>query len=144
LPAGQEPAVASGGKDIALQPAQVRGGKETILVVEDEPVLRDLAKLLLEESGYRVLLAGSGVEALRVWQIEHAVIDLLLTDLVMPEGMSGKDLAEKLRASRPDLKVICASGYSVEDLNHGHFTFLQKPYTRHSLAKAVRDCLDAK
>ena len=124
---------------------KIRGGKETILIVEDEPVLRDLAQLILKDHGYRTLLAGSGVEALRVWERERANIDLLLTDMVMPEGMSGRELAERLRGSRPDLKVICVSGYSVEDLQHASdLVFLQKPYTRHSLAKTVRDCLDGK
>jgi signal transduction histidine kinase len=120
----------------------MRGGKETILVVEDEPVLRDLAFMILSECGYRVLQAGSGVEALQVWENECANIDLLLTDMVMPEGMSGKDLAAKLRLTRRDLKVVCVSGYSVDDLNEGSMIFLQKPYTRNALAKTVRDCLD--
>ncbi len=120
----------------------MRGGKETILVVEDEPVLRELAFMILSECGYRVLQAGSGVEALQVWENECANIDLLLTDMVMPEGMSGKDLAAKLRLTRRDLKVICVSGYSVDDLNEASMIFLQKPYTRSALAKVVRDCLD--
>jgi signal transduction histidine kinase len=127
---------------------QVRGGGETILVVEDEPVLRDLAQLILQDCGYRVVQAASGVEALTVWQNNQGGIDLLLTDMIMPDGLSGKDLAESLLDNKPALKVIFTSGYNVDDLgtdflrkNASHF--LQKPYTRVTLAKAVRDCLDS-
>ena len=128
--------------------SQVRGGGETILVVEDEPVLRDLAQLILQDCGYRVVQAGSGVEALTIWQSNQGGIDLLLTDMIMPDGLSGKDLAESLLENKPTLKVIFTSGYNVDDLgtdfvrkNASHF--LQKPYTRVTLAKAVRECLDA-
>ncbi|MCX6895317.1 MAG: ATP-binding protein, partial [Verrucomicrobia bacterium] len=120
-----------------------RGGKETILIVEDEPVLLDLAQLILKEQGYTILTARSGVEAVQVWQREHAHIDLLLTDMVMPEGMSGKDLAARLRQQRRELKVVYVSGYSVDEVDEKDIVFLQKPYTRASLAKTVRDCLDS-
>jgi two-component system cell cycle sensor histidine kinase/response regulator CckA len=126
--------------------AQLRGKGETILVVEDEPVLRDLAQLILQDCGYRVVQAASGVEALTVWQKNQGAIDLLLTDVVMPDGLSGKDLAESLIGYKPALKVIFTSGYNVDDLgtefiqnNQSHF--LQKPYSRYTVAKAVKDCL---
>ena len=127
---------------------EVRGGKETILVVEDEPVLRDLAQVILQECGYEVLEAGTGSEALRVWETHRGHVDLLLTDMVMPDGMSGMELAQRLRDTHPDLKIIFASGYSMEELDtgfvrQGHALFLQKPYTHVSLPKAVRECLDA-
>jgi CheY-like chemotaxis protein len=125
----------------------VPGGKETILIVEDELVLRDMAHVILENCGYSVLEAGTGVEAIRVWEANQNGIDLVLTDMVMPEGMSGMELAQRLRKYKPDLKVIFASGYSMEDLDttfirNGRALFLQKPYTHFTLAKAVRDCLD--
>jgi signal transduction histidine kinase/HAMP domain-containing protein len=127
--------------------AQLRGNGETILVVEDEPVLRDLAQLILQDCGYRVLQAASGVDALTVWQKHQGQVDLLLTDVVMPDGLSGKDLAESLTGYKPALKVIFTSGYNVDDLgtefvrnNRSHF--LQKPYSRFTVAKAVRDCLN--
>lgn len=125
----------------------VRGGHETILVVEDEPVLRDLASVILNQCGYRVLEAGSGVEALSLWEHHRGSVDLLLTDMVMPEGISGVELAQKLVASEPRLKVIFTSGYNVDDLDTaliatGTAAFLQKPYTRISLAQAVRERLD--
>ena len=126
---------------------EVPRGQETILIVEDEPVLREMAHTILEACGYRILQAGSGVEALRVWEEHEAGIDLVLTDMVMPEGLSGMELAEKLRASKPGLKLIIPSGYSMDNLDtvflrKGHAAFLQKPYTHVSLAQAVRESLD--
>jgi signal transduction histidine kinase/ActR/RegA family two-component response regulator len=145
FPASTEPVEAKAPEALATE--EVRRGKETILVVEDERVLRDMAHLILEDCGYKVLVAGTGVEALEVWNQHPGAIDLLLTDMVMPEGLSGMELAEKLLASEPRLKIIFASGYSMDDLDtdfirEGYATFLQKPYTHVSLAKAVRDCLD--
>jgi CheY-like chemotaxis protein len=146
------PAVAAPAPETSAQGATfvtpVRGGNETILVVEDEPVLRDLAQLILQDCGYRVLDASSGVEALTVWQQHQGVIDLLLTDMIMPDGLSGKDLAESLLGFKPGLKVIFTSGYNVEDIGadlpgRQVARFLQKPYSRSTLAQAVRECLDA-
>jgi signal transduction histidine kinase len=127
---------------------ELRGGFETVLVVEDEPVLRDLAQLILQDCGYKVLEASSGVEALTVWQQHSGNVDLLLTDMIMPDGLSGKDLAESLLAQKPKLKVIFSSGYNVDDIgiDPGMKTgsrFLQKPYSRTKLAKAVRESLDS-
>lgn len=126
---------------------QARGGTETILVVEDEPPLRMLVRSVLERYGYRVLEAVSGMAALAVWELHKDEIQLLLTDMVMPHGLGGRDLAKKLLAEKPALKVIYSSGYSLavvgtdmvlqEGLN-----FLQKPYHPRKLAQAVRDCLD--
>ena len=126
----------------------LRGGKETILIVEDEPVLRDMAQMILSEFGYRVLEAANGREALNVWTRYQASIDLLLTDMVMPEGISGVELAEKLLVEKPGLKVIFASGYTVDDVSteflkkNNHACFMQKPYTRIVLAQTVRQALD--
>jgi CheY-like chemotaxis protein len=126
---------------------ELRGGQETILIVEDEPVLRDMAHVILEECGYNILEAASGREALGVWERHGESIDLVVTDMVMPEGISGMDLAQRLLSANPKLKIIFASGYSMEDVDtafvrKGCATFLQKPYTHVTLAKAVRDCLD--
>ncbi|MDB6067444.1 MAG: Histidine kinase [Pedosphaera sp.] len=134
--------------EIFVPAAQVRGGGETILVVEDEAGLRDLAQLMLQDCGYRVVQAASGVEALTVWQKHQSNIDLLLTDMIMPDGLSGKDLAESLLGHKPGLKVVFTSGYNVEDLRGDQSyqkgsRFLQKPYSRFTLAQAIRDCLDS-
>ncbi|HTL18347.1 MAG TPA: ATP-binding protein, partial [Patescibacteria group bacterium] len=117
---------------------QLRGGTETILIVEDEPVLRDMAHVILEECGYRIYEASSGREALAVWDQHHTAIDLVLTDVVMPEGISGMDLAQRLLAVKPGLKVVFASGYSMDNLDTafvqaGRAAFLQKPYTHLTL-----------
>jgi signal transduction histidine kinase len=132
--------------DITLA-GELRGGKETILIVEDEPVLRDMTQTILQECGYRTLEAASGREAFQVWEQHRESIDLVLTDMVMPEGISGMELAERLVAAKPGLRIIFASGYSMDDLDtafvrDGHALFLQKPYTHLTLAKTVRECLD--
>ena len=128
----------------ALEPAK---GSETILVVEDEPALRRLVSNLLERHGYTPLLAESGVAALDVWEAHKDKIQLLLTDMVMPDGLNGRDLAERLRAERPHLKVIYTSGYSPDTLGREPalvegVNFLQKPYDPRKLAEIVRNYLD--
>jgi PAS domain S-box-containing protein len=125
----------------------VRGGGETILVVEDEPALRELACQILRRYGYEVLSAATGLEALKVWTRHATRIDLLLTDMVMPGGLSGADLADQVHAQNPKLKVICTSGYSHEIANlnavlREGWRFLPKPYSPMTLAASVRQCLD--
>jgi two-component system cell cycle sensor histidine kinase/response regulator CckA len=89
----------------------------TILLVEDETSVRNLVTRFLTLNGFKVLAAESGHAALPLWAEHHEEIDLLLTDVVMPGGMSGRELAEKLQAERPTLKVLFTSGYNVELLN---------------------------
>src|SRR5437016_3867262 len=106
-----------------------------------------MAHVILEGCGYAVIEAGSGVQALDLWRRHPGNIDLVLTDVVMPEGMSGMELAKKLLPGKPGLKIIFASGYSMDELDtnflrQGNTMFLQKPYTHVTLAKAVRECLD--
>ena len=125
----------------------VRGGKETILLVEDEKALRELVREVLRSYDYRVIEAGSGVEALRVWDEHDGEIDLLFTDMVMPEGLTGSDLAAQLKQRKPDLKVIFTSGYSPEVLGREFgpedTAFLSKPYLPPQLGQLVRQCLDS-
>lgn len=148
LPAGSE--IAQAASAIPEQTASVRGGHEGILIVEDEPVLRDMAHLILEECGYQIFEAPSGREAFDVWDRHKNDISLLLTDMVMPEGVSGVELAEKLRKERSGLKIIFASGYTVDDIStdflarNNNARFLQKPYTRLGLAQTVREALDGR
>ena len=128
------------------QPA-VRGGSETILVVEDETPVRELVCNLLESHGYKILQAESGVKALEVWGHSKDRVDLVLTDLVMPDRMNGRELAERLWSERPKLKVIFTSGYSADVVGkdfvlRGGLNYLQKPYHPQQLAVTVRDCLD--
>jgi PAS domain S-box-containing protein len=125
----------------------VTGGKEAILVVEDEPVLREMVCEILKQYDYRVIEAGSGVEALRVWDEFDGKIDLLLTDMVMPEGMTGRELALQLKKRKPELKVIYSSGYSPDsngrDFGQHDTVFLAKPYLPPQLARSVRQALDS-
>jgi two-component system, cell cycle sensor histidine kinase and response regulator CckA len=143
------PATQSEARNEAPPPAppEVRGGSETILVVEDEEALRGLTREILVRQGYRVLMAGSGREALEVWEQHQSEIALLLTDLVMPEGINGHQLAEMLTLRQPHLKVIYTTGYSadlagIEFPQETDSPHLMKPYAPHELAQIVRDCLD--
>ncbi|HVH88154.1 MAG TPA: response regulator, partial [Terriglobales bacterium] len=120
-------------------------GSETILLAEDAESLRELNLELLEALGYTVLEAAHGVEALDKAAEYHGSIHLLLTDVVMP-GMSGKELAERLAISRPEVKVIYMSGYTDHTvIQHGILkpgtAFLQKPFTRETLARKLREVL---
>jgi PAS domain S-box-containing protein len=122
-------------------------GSETVLLVEDEPLVRDLAHRILSQQGYKVLEAANGEEALRVVQ-EHIgeKIHLLLTDVVMPQ-MGGKELADQLKLLRPDVKVLYTSGYTDDAIvHHGVLEpgthFLQKPFSPKTLSHKVREVLD--
>ena len=127
--------------------AEMRGGQETILLVEDDPSLRLSVRTALTQLGYRILEAPTGVKALEVWNQNRDQIGLLLTDLVMPDGMNGKDLAHRLRQENPKLKAIYMSGYSAEvagkdfPLEEG-VNFLSKPFQITKLAQAIRARLD--
>lgn len=123
-------------------------GTETVLLVEDEPMLRELGMTVLEDLGYRVLVAENGCDALKLMGGNpDTQIDLLMTDVVMPE-MGGKELVEKLRPLYPKTKVIFCSGYTEDAIFHSGgldpgVYFLQKPYTVASVAQKVRDVLSA-
>ncbi|MGC3958923.1 MAG: response regulator [Verrucomicrobiota bacterium] len=125
----------------------VRGGAETILVVEDEASLRELVTKVLRNYGYQVIEATHGKEALRLWQSAVSKPALVLTDMMMPEGLTGWELAMRIRQDVPDMKVLFTSGYSPEifgsdvqlDVNSN---FLPKPYHPRLLARTVRSCLD--
>jgi CheY-like chemotaxis protein len=116
-------------------------------VVEDEPAVRRVTRVVLERAGYRVLEAANGVEALGRWQEKGDGVGLLLTDLVMPAGINGRELARRLRSERPGLKVVYFSGYSDElsgrelELREGE-VFLAKPFEPDELLEAIRSCLD--
>ena len=121
-------------------------GEETVLVVEDEGMLRELACELLQSSGYTVLEAGNGSKAIEISRGHRGPIHLLMTDVVMP-GMSGRELAQRLHDDRRDMKVLYVSGYTDDSvLRNGLLepgtAFLQKPFTRDSLARKVREMLD--
>ncbi|HEY8932297.1 MAG TPA: PAS domain S-box protein [Rariglobus sp.] len=123
------------------------GGRETILVCEDDPAVRSLIRTVLEQAGYRIHEAAHGAEACERWREHQADITLLITDLVMPGGMSGAELRRILQKEDPFLHVLMISGYSPEfngsplDLRHGEH-FLQKPFAPDQLLRSVRACLE--
>lgn len=125
----------------------MRGGHEGILLVEDESAVRLVAEVALADLGYRVFSASSGPAGLQVWEAHRHEIELLLTDMVMPGGITGRDLALRLRASAPRLPVIYMSGYNRE-MAGGDFAleegtnFLTKPFELAGLARLVRASLD--
>ena len=127
-------------------PAPPPRGKESILVVEDEAGVRALVIKLLKDLGYCVLQAQSGPHALDVWRQHGDEVDLLITDIVMPDGMNGVELAERVRRQRPDLKVIYTSGYladlSREDIARHSDAYIAKPFSLLELARLVRRTLD--
>jgi signal transduction histidine kinase/PAS domain-containing protein/ActR/RegA family two-component response regulator len=123
-------------------------GTETILVVEDEDGVRALVIRVLEGLGYRLLQAQSGPRAIEVWREHESAIDLLITDIVMPDGMNGIELAERLRRTRPLLKVIFTSGYLADVSRDAMLVrdtdaYLAKPFSLPELARLVRRTLDA-
>jgi two-component system, cell cycle sensor histidine kinase and response regulator CckA len=145
LPAVDEPVRVRGSEPVE---AAVPQGSETVLVVEDEEVLREIVREALQASGYKVLEARHGAEALRICESHAPLIDLVLTDAVMP-GIGGRELGERITSIRPEVKMLYMSGYTDDAIvRHGVLTaevaFLQKPFTLDALARKVRAVLDAK
>jgi signal transduction histidine kinase len=147
LPALEVPLISEPAEPVETKP---QGGNETILVVEDDEAVRSLTRRLLEGFGYRTWEAASGREALARWRDRADEIDLLLTDMVMPEGVTGRELAEQMRTQRPDLKVLFISGYSPDVagkdtgfIHQNGSRFLQKPVPPRELLQTVRHCLDS-
>jgi len=127
--------------------ATVKGGTETVLLVEDDSAVREFATAVLRGQGYRVLQAGTGHEALETWQWHQARISLLFTDLVLPDGLGGVELAARLRREKPELRVVLTSGYASESIGEefrppADTHFLHKPYKPLVLTQTVRDALD--
>ncbi len=128
--------------------ASILGGDETILLVEDEAAVRRSVALFLRSVGYTVLEAVDGVEALRVWEKHRAQIALVYTDMVMPGGLSGLDLASRLRQEKPGLRVVVSSGYSTDLVGHSALVgrrlhYVPKPCEPQELARILREALDS-
>jgi PAS domain S-box-containing protein len=145
------PAIATPAQPVAASQAggDVRGGTETILLVEDEHAVRMTTRRMLESRGYRIHEATCAREALELWHSHAGEIALLLTDIIMPHEMTGRELAARLWEQRPGLKVIFMSGYSAEVvgkdtdfIRRTKSEFLQKPCSSRALLEAVRRCLD--
>jgi CheY-like chemotaxis protein len=130
-----------------IEKSEISQGHETILLVEDEATVRQVTARGLRHLGYAVIEAANGQEALQVWQDRHEQINLLLSDMVMPKGMTGLDLAARLLKKKPGLKVIIFSGYSGEMLSHPfqpdrRIVYLQKPVSLGMLSQTIRQCLE--
>ncbi len=144
LPACTTAAPAAAPNPVSRPPSPPASRRLVLLVVEDDTSVRTLARRALSARGHRVLEAGSGPTALEVWAHHHAEIEVLLTDLVMPDGMNGLELARRLRAERPELRVVYTSGYSAE-VAGGAFAgregvdFIAKPYDPARLVEIVEN-----
>jgi PAS domain S-box-containing protein len=128
-------------------PGELPQGRETVLLTEDEEQVRRMTRVILEMSGYQVLEAKSGDEALSIYKQHEGQIDLVMTDVVMPQ-MSGRELARNLETLHPGIKVLYMSGYTDDAIvRHGlldqEIVFLQKPFTPDALTRKVREVLDA-
>jgi len=128
--------------------AALSTGHETILVVEDPEDLLDMVAQILTVQGYQVITANSGRQAIEMWERTNPAVDILVTDMVMPGGVMGRELAMELVAKNPDLRVIFTSGYSADvvgkELVLGRgMNYLQKPYDPQRLAVVVRNSLDS-
>ena len=146
LPACSQAAEPAAPERIATPAAPPCRGDETILLVDDEPTLRGMMRMALKHFGYNVLEASSGRQALDLFEQSTPPLHLLLTDMVMPDGISGQELAEQMCARSPELRVLYTSGYQIElvsrDLARQEgINFLQKPFSMQKLAAAVRECL---
>jgi CheY-like chemotaxis protein len=117
------------------------GGTETVLVVEDDVHVREFVVAVLRELGYRVMEAGTAHEALAILA-DGAVPDVLYTDVVLPGGMSGHQLAARARERQPALRTLYTSGYTASGLMPEDASVLLKPYRREDLARAIRDTVD--
>ncbi|UVO29621.1 PAS domain S-box protein [Bradyrhizobium arachidis] len=142
LPPGVTPAASSEG----ITPAAIQGGNETILVVEDDRLVRDYVLAQLQALGYPTLQAANAAEALAIVATGKP-FDLLFTDVIMPGKMNGRELADELQKTRPDLKVVYTSGYTENAIiHHGRLDtgvlLLAKPYRKSDLARILRKALD--
>lgn len=122
------------------------GPSETILLVDDEVAIRGMVKAVLQRASYDVVEADTGVQALAVWEEHKDRVKLLLTDMVMPDGLTGRGLARRLLAGKPDLKVIYTSGFDLDaeaqqDTTLGTIRFLHKPYDMRCLLETVHQAL---
>ncbi len=131
---------------VEIRTAPVRGGSETILLVEDEPALREKLLGILDAAGYKVLVAGNGDEGLKMAFRDTSPIHLLLTDVIMP-GLSGPQLARRVQGVRRETRVLYMSGYpdagETASVVQPGITFIAKPFTKEKLLQRVRQVLDA-
>ena len=146
FPHKEYPTAVKGQTEFTFRISPPPADQTTVLVVEDEPGVREFVRTVLTMNSYRVLEASDGMDALRIWARHANEVDLVFTDMVMPHGLSGRGLTEKLKSECPDLKVIYSSGYSAETIGAEWLKapgvgFLPKPYTTEALLRAVSTSL---
>jgi PAS domain S-box-containing protein len=152
LPPVEGPVSGAGGAVAEAAPyseGSIPRGTESILLVEDEVAVRRTVAQCLRLLGYRVMEAANATEAFTLWEASTKPVDLLFSDMVLPGGMTGGELANRLREKHPGLKVILSSGYPDADAgaqvrNDGGFHYLPKPFPAHAMGHAVRACLDGR
>jgi CheY-like chemotaxis protein len=141
LPASEKEIVAE-----EIHPEKILRGKETILLVDDEDMVVEVGRPMLEFLGYQVLVARGGKQAVKVYEGNEMAVAIVLLDMIMPD-LSGKETYERLRAINPDIKVLLVSGYSmngqaIEMIRHGCKGFIQKPFTLSQISQRIRKALD--
>jgi PAS domain S-box-containing protein len=147
LPRAEEPDGAASGR-IRTPRRNRQVGGETILLVEDDEEVRQVALRILRKNGYRVLEASNGADALKVAEAQESPVDLVVTDIVMPE-MGGSELAERIREKQPDARILFTSGYTEDAAMRQSFlqageSFIEKPFTPASLSRRTREVLDSR
>lgn len=135
-------------RKIFEQKQEIIGGSEVILIVDDEEVSRNLGKEILSDKGYKIVLAGTGFEAIEIYMKQKDDIALVILDMIMP-GIDGRETSKRLKQINPSLKILISSGYSDETEKDNEFRsliqgFIQKPYDINELSKKVRQILDSK
>ena len=141
LPGSEAPIIEE--KEPAIE---ILKGTETVLFVDDEEIILEVGESMLKEMGYKIIMAGSGKEALEIYREKKDQIDAVILDMIMP-GMSGGEVYDRLKAINPDIKVLLSSGYSVngqatEILNRGCSGFIQKPFKLEEFSRKLREILD--
>ena len=121
-------------------------GEETILLIDDEEIIREIGERVLTEKGYKVILASDAQQAIELYQEKRQEIDLVILDMIMPEA-NGREIYQKLKRINPSLRVLLSSGYSQEGevqeiIDEGALGFIQKPYLPAALLKKVRESLE--
>ena len=124
---------------------QKHKGKGTILVIDDEEIIRNVARDILHELGYDTILASSGKEGVKIYADKKDFIDLVILDMIMPE-MEGKETFKKLKEINPDVKILISSGYNQDSLpeqvmDSGEAGFIQKPYNINEIAEIIKEVL---
>jgi two-component system cell cycle sensor histidine kinase/response regulator CckA len=140
------PATKREGEEEKAVSGEFVGGQDTVLLVDDEEPVLDAGEQMLKRLGYQVLVASSGQEALALFEKDHAKIDMVLLDMVMP-GMGGGEAYDRMREIDPTVKILLSSGYSIdgeatEILERGCDGFIQKPFDLLALSRELREILD--